>query len=116
MLIGSRTTGLLFILHLLFDIKPEQRTKARVGLSDLPLPAHKLLWQASQEQIWELEYDKMLTRRQQGRYLRYRDLVALGNESGPSGDLDSTTKHDLDTWMVSGDQFGLLVTMAATIL
>ncbi|EHK99609.1 hypothetical protein M7I_4480 [Glarea lozoyensis 74030] len=36
-------------IHLLFDIKPGQRAKSRVGLSVLPLPAHKQLWDAATE-------------------------------------------------------------------
>jgi hypothetical protein len=101
---------LLFILHLLFDIKPEQRAKSKVGLSVLPLPAHKQLWKASSEEEWEQAYDEMLMSRECKGYLRYKDLIGLG--MGYRGE----SMKDLNSWMVSGDAFGMLVMMAAATL
>lgn len=105
-----RTVTLLFILHLLFDIKPEQRAKSKVGLSVLPLPAHKQLWQASDEEEWKQAYDEMLKGREGRGYLRYGDLLGLGKGCG------GERMKDLNAWMVSGDAFGILVMMAATTL
>jgi hypothetical protein len=99
---------LLFILFLLFDIKPEQRGKTYVGLSVLPLPAHKQLWQASGEGEWKQAYDEMLKAREGRGYLRYGDLTALGKGEG------GERMKDLNAWMVSCDPFGMLVMMAAT--
>ena len=101
---------MLFILHLLFDIKPEQRAKSKVGLSVLPLPADKQLWQASGEEEWKQAYDEMLKSREGRGYLRYGDLIGLGKGRG------GERMKDLNAWMVSGDAFGILVMMAATIL
>jgi hypothetical protein len=103
-----RTVTLLFILYLLFDIKPEQRAKSKVGLSVLPLPAHRYLWEARTEHEWIEKYDQMLTARNGRGYLRYGDLLALGKGDG------GERVKDLNTWMVSGDAFGILVMMAAT--
>ncbi|KAN0110886.1 hypothetical protein V8E51_007273 [Hyaloscypha variabilis] len=103
-----RTVTLLFILFLLFDIKPEQRGKTYVGLSVLPLPAHKQLWQASGEGEWSQAYDEMLKAREGRGYLRYGDLTALGKGEG------GERMKDLNAWMVSCDPFGMLVMMAAT--
>lgn len=105
-----RTVTVLFILHLLFDIKPEQRAKSKVGLSVLPLPAQKRLWEAATEGEWIERYDEMLRARNGRFYLRYADLMALGRGGG--GD----KMNDLNSWMVSGDAFGILVLMAATSL
>jgi hypothetical protein len=105
-----RTVTVLFILHLLFDIKPEQRAKSKVGLSVLPLTAHKHLWEAATEGEWIEKYDKMLRARDGRCYLRYADLMALGR--GHRGD----KMNDLNSWIVSGDAFGMLVLMAANSL
>jgi hypothetical protein len=72
----------LFILYLLFDIKPEQRAKSKVGLSVLPLPTHKHLWEAATEGEWIEKYDEMLRARDGRCYLRYADLMALGRGHG----------------------------------
>lgn len=111
LLIRARTVTLLFILHLLFDIKPEQRAKSHIGLSVLPLPAHKQLWQASGEEEWRREYDEILKSREGRSYLRYEDLMDLGK-----GKLTGGRMRDLNAWMISGDAFGILVIMAATTL
>ena len=110
MLTWNRTVTLLFLLHLMFDIKPEQRAKSKVGLSVLPLPAHKQLWQACGEEEWKQEYDEMLRRREGRDYLRYDDLMALGKGKG------GERMKDLNAWMASCDAFGMLVIMAATTL
>ena len=102
---------LLFLLFLLFDIKPEQRAKSHVGLSVLPLPAHKQLWQADGEEEWRQDYDEMLGAREMRSYLRYQDLTDLGK-----GKVNGGRMKDLSAWMVSGDSFGMLVMMAATTL
>lgn len=105
-----RTVTLLFILHLMFDIKPEQRAKSKVGLTVLPLPAHKSLWEAKTEDEWIVKYDEMLRLREGRGYLRYLDLMELGKGNG------GERMKDLNAWMVSGDAFGILVMMAATTL
>ncbi|KAK4896840.1 hypothetical protein LTR27_005437 [Elasticomyces elasticus] len=105
-----RTVTVLFILHLLFDIKPEGRARSEVGLSVLPLPAHKQLWKATTEGEWIEKYDEMLRARSGRCYLRYADLMALGR--GHGGD----RMNDLSSWMTSGDAFGMLVMMAANTL
>ena len=102
---------LLFLLFLLFDIKPEQRAKSHVGLSVLPLPAHKQLWQAGGEEEWRQRYDEMLRARKWRSYLRYEDLRDLRK-----GKVTGGRMKDLSAWMVSGDVFGMLVMMAATTL
>jgi hypothetical protein len=103
---------LLFLLFLLFDIKPEQRAKSHIGLSVLPLPAHKQLWQANGEEEWMQEYDDMLRAREGRSYLRYEDLRDLGKGKLQTGG----RMKDLTAWMVSGDAFGMLIMMAATTL
>ena len=108
---GDRTVTLLFILYLLFDIKPEQRAKSHVGLSVLPLPAQKQLWQAGGEEEWKREYDEMLRAREGRSYLKYKDLMDLGK-----GEVTVGRMKDLKAWMISGDTFGMLVMMAATTL
>ena len=105
-----RTVTVLFILHLLFDIKPEGRAISKGGLSVLPLPAHKYLWEAATEGEWMSRYDDMLRARDGRCLLRYADLMALGR--GHGGD----KMNDLHSWMVSGDAFGMLVLMAASSL
>ncbi|KAK5700235.1 hypothetical protein LTR17_023113 [Elasticomyces elasticus] len=105
-----RTVTVLFILHLLFDIKPEGRARSKVGLSVLPLPAHKQLWETASEDEWTEKYDEMLKARNGRCYLRYADLMALG--WGHGGD----RMNDLSSWMTSGDAFGMLVMMAANSL
>jgi hypothetical protein len=107
----DRTVTILFILHLLFEIKPEQRAKAYVGLSVLPLPAHKQLWQAAKEDEWKREYDDMLRVREGRSYLKYQDLMDLGEGKVTGGKI-----KDMNTWVVSVDAFGMLVMMAATAL
>ena len=105
-----RTVTVLFILYLMFDIKPEQRAKSKVGLSVLPLPAHKCLWEAPTESEWIEKYDEMLRIRNARSFLRYADLMALAKGNG--GD----KMNDLNSWMVSSDAFGYLVMMAANSL
>ena len=105
-----RTTTVLFILFLLFDFKPEQRARSKVGLSVLPLPAHKQLWEAMTEGEWVERYDEMLMARDGRGCLKYADLMAL--RKGRGGD----KMDDLNSWMVSGDAFGVLVLMAANSL
>ena len=102
---------LLFILYLLFDIKPEQRSKSHVGLSVLPLPAPKQLWLAGREEEWRREYDEMLTTREGRSYLTYEDLIDLRK-----GNVTGGRMNDLNVWMISIDAFGMLVMMAATTL
>jgi hypothetical protein len=113
-LTNARTVVLLFILHLLYDIKPEQRAKAQAGLLAMPLPADRLIWQAEREEDWNREYDGMLKRRKQRDYLTYRDLVTLGSDGGLPRDMDSVRMQDLNAWMVNADSFGILVMMAAS--
>ncbi|KAK5674378.1 hypothetical protein LTS10_012962 [Elasticomyces elasticus] len=105
-----RTVTVLFILHLLFDIKPEGQARSKVGLSVLPLPAHKQLWEAATEDEWTEKYDEMLRARSGRCYLRYADLMALGRGHGGG------RMNDLSSWMTSGDAFGMLVMMAANSL
>ena len=100
----------LFILYLLFDIKPGKRAISKVGLSVLPLPAHKYLWEATTEGEWIEKYDDMLRARDGRCCLRYADLMALGRGHGED------KMVDLNSWMVSGDAFGLLILMAANSL
>jgi len=107
----DRTVTILFILYLVFDIKPEQRAKSHVGLSVLPLPAHKQLWQAAGEEKWTQEYDEMLSVREGRSYLRYQDLMDLGK-----GKLTGERIKDMNAWITSVDAFGMLVIMAATAL
>jgi len=102
---------LLFIIYLLFDIKPEQRAKSHVGLSVLPLPSHKQLWQSAEEEEWGREYDEMLRAREGRSYSRYEDLMDLGK-----GKITGGRMKDLNAWMISGDAFGMLVMTAATTL
>ncbi|KAF2421476.1 hypothetical protein EJ08DRAFT_690169 [Tothia fuscella] len=90
---------------------PEQRGKAYVGLSVLPLPAHKQLWEATGEEDRKQRYDEMLRARKGLSYLRYEDLRDLGKGKVTGGRME-----DLNAWMVSGDAFGMLVMMAATAL
>jgi len=52
----------------------------------------------------------MLKAREGRGYLRYADLIALGK--GRAGE----RMKDLNTWMISGDSFGMFVMMAATTL
>ncbi|KAK3625108.1 hypothetical protein LTR56_019179 [Elasticomyces elasticus] len=105
-----RIVTVLFILHLLFDIKPEGQARSKVGLSVLPLPAHKQLWEAATEGEWIEKYDEMLRTRNGRCYLRYADLMALARGHG------GAKMNDLSSWMVSGDAFGVLVMMAANSL
>jgi hypothetical protein len=105
-----RTATVLFILHLLFDIKPGKGAISKAGLFVLPLPAHKHLWEAATEGQWIGKYDEMLRARDGRRYLRYADLMELGRR--PGGD----KMNDLNSWMASCDAFGMLVLMAASTL
>jgi hypothetical protein len=108
-----RTVILLFIIHLLFEINPGQRAKAMAGISALPLPASKSLWEARTEKEWIEAYDAMLDSREGRRYLNYADMVYLG-QGGSSG--DDLRRKDLNRWMVGLDSFGYFVMMAATTL
>lgn len=112
----SRTVVLLFILHLLYDFKPEQRAKSQAGLLVMPLPAHKHLWNAAREEDWRREYEEMLRASKHVGYLSYGDLLWLGNDSGIGVDMDTARRQGIDVWMVSGDSFGILVMMAASSL
>jgi hypothetical protein len=53
----------------------------------------------------------MLKAREGGSYLTYQDLLDLGK-----GKVTGARVKDLNTWMVSGDEFAMLVIMAATTL
>lgn len=105
---------LLFIIHLLFDINPGQRAKALSGLSQLPLPAYKSIWQAVTESEWKTDYSAWLREREGRPALSYGDLVNHG-AGGQKGDEVPTLK-DLNTWFVNVDAFGILIMMAATSL
>ena len=105
-----RAATVLFILHLLFDIKPGKQAISKVGLSVLPLPAQKQLWEAATEGEWIETYDEMLRAKDGRCFLRYADLMALGRGHG------GNKMNDLNSWMVSGDVFGMLVLMAANSL
>ena len=107
-----RTVTLLFVIHLLFDINPGQRAKAVAGLSALPLPANKMLWQASTKEEWTKHYDHLLNAREGEKYLTYRDLVNLGQSRCLSHNL---RMKNLNEWFISVDSFGILIMMAATI-
>jgi hypothetical protein len=107
-----RTVTLLFIIHLLFDINPGQRTKAFSGLSQLPLPAYKSIWQATTEAEWTKNYTSWLREREGRPSLTYGDMLYLGT-NGHTNDL---RVKDLNAWYVNVDAFGVLVLMAATSL
>jgi hypothetical protein len=96
----------------LFDIKPEQRAKAKVGLSVLPLPAQKWIWNSSEEKGWKDSYDEILKSREGRTCLTYGDLLAVGKVGVDEG---GARMKDPNAWMVSGDAFGIFVMMAATI-
>jgi hypothetical protein len=53
----------------------------------------------------------MLRAREGRGYLRYEDLIDLGKEKVTGGRM-----KDLNAWMISCDEFGILVIMAATTL
>lgn len=109
-----RTITLLFIIHLLFDINPGQHAKALSGLSQLPLPAYKLIWQATTKSEWMKHYNDWL-RGREGRFtLSYGDMLYLG-KIGKTGGEDPRLK-DLNAWYTNVDAFGILVMMAATSL
>jgi hypothetical protein len=109
-----RTVTLLFIIHLLFDINPGQRAKALGGLSQLPLPAYKSIWQAGTEFDWASQYQRWLGEREGRPALSYGDMLYL-SQSGRSVDEEPRVK-DLNSWYVNVDAFGILVMMAATSL
>jgi len=83
------------------------------GMSALPLPAPKSIWEAKTENEWIKEYDSLLESREGRRYLNYADMVYLGQ--GASS-VDDPRRKDLNRWMVGLDSFGFLVMMAATTL
>jgi hypothetical protein len=107
-----RTVILLFIIHLLFEINPGQRAKVMAGISALPLPAPRSVWEARTEEEWIKEYDAVVEIREGRRYLSYADMVYLGRGSGG----DDPRRKDLHRWMVGSESFGFLVMMAATTL
>jgi hypothetical protein len=109
---SHRTVTLLFIIHLLFDINPGQRTKAFSGLSQLPLPAHKSIWQATTEAEWTKNYNSWLREREGRPSLTYGDMLYLGT----NGETSDLRVKDLNAWYVNVDAFGVLVMMAATSL
>jgi hypothetical protein len=51
----------------------------------------------------------MLSVREGGSYMRFKDLMDLGKGKVTGGKL-----KDLNAWMISGDAFGMLIMMAAT--
>jgi hypothetical protein len=114
-LLYYRTVTLLFIIHLLFDINPGQRTKALSGLSQLPLPAYKSIWQATTHGEWAKNYASWLREREGRLSLTYGDMLYLGTNGQDSQNQDPRMK-DLNVWYVNVDAFGLLVMMAATSL
>jgi hypothetical protein len=109
-----RTVTLLFIIHLLFDINPGQRSKALMGLLQLPLPAYKSIWQAETESEWRAQYNSWLRGKEGKSPLSYGDMIYLGT-SGEMLENDVRVK-DLNQFYVNVDAFGILVMMAATSL
>ena len=107
-----RTVTLLFIIHLLFDINPGQRAKALGGLSQLPLPAYKSVWQAGTETEWAKYYKGWLEGKEGRHGLKYGDMLYLG-KAGQDG-CEDPRMTDLNAWYVNVDAFGILVMMAAT--
>lgn len=109
-----RTVMLLFIIHLLFDINPGQRAKALGGMTQLPLPAYRTIWEARTEEAWRGAYEEWLKGRDGRGALNYGDLIYLG-QSGLVN-VEDPRRKDLDAWYVNVDAFGMLVMMAATSL
>ena len=107
-----RTVTLLFIIHLLFDINPGQRAKALSGLSQLPLPAYKSIWQAMTESEWTKHYSDWLRGREGRPALSYGDMLYVG-KIGKTGGEDPRL-NDLNAWYANVDAFGILIMMAAT--
>lgn len=82
------------------------------GMSALPLPASKLMWEARTENEWIEEYNAFLRMREGRKYLTYADMLYLGQDVGG----EDPRRKDLNQWIVSLDSFGVLVMMAATTL
>jgi hypothetical protein len=114
-LLYHRTVTLLFIIHLLFDINPGQRAKALSGLSQLPLPAYKSIWQATTKAEWTKNYNSWLREREGRPPLNYGDMLYLGT-NGQGSENQDPRMTDLNAWYVNVDAFGMLVMMAATSL
>jgi hypothetical protein len=85
------------------------------GLSQLPLPAYKSIWQATTEAEWTKNYNSWLREREGRPSLSYGDMLYLGTNGQGSENLNPRIK-DLNAWYVNVDAFGMLVMMAATSL
>jgi hypothetical protein len=85
------------------------------GLSQLPLPAYKSIWQATTDAEWTKNYSSWLREREGRPSLSYGDMLYLGTNWQGSENLDPRIK-DLNAWYVNVDAFGMLVMMAATSL
>jgi hypothetical protein len=105
-----RTFTLLFIINKLFDINPTHDPNICNALLDMPVPAHKSLWEASKYSGWKKAHSGFLQKREGRPGLTYRDMVELHQKSQTS---QNETLGDLDDWFLNLDGFGTFVLMTA---
>lgn len=104
----SRTTTLICIIDLLFDLREGLAPFCTDGsqLQKLTLPCSRMLWQASGESEWERHLQAQLTRPDSGIGLTYKDLLNV--QLGIGG-----YEKRLDSWLGQIDEFGNLIIAAA---
>ena len=84
-------------------------------MSSLPLPASRALWEASTQESWQTEYDRMLSEHQGRPYLNYADLVTLSSVDKSIADPEiQVRKEELNKWYTTVDGFGVMIIMAAS--
>lgn len=97
-------------MNLLFDISVGIQVECDgTQFAAMMLPSSRSVWEASTRSEWERGFGKYLAGLDANRQLTYGDLLAFNFHIG------SVDSHRLDTWLSQVDNFGALVTAAASL-
>lgn len=114
-IVASTKRRALYVMYLfdnVFNALARVPTYIAEELADLPVPASKTLWEATQRDVWEREYDRHLAAWEGGE-LRIAELWAPPPPRDRMGDkvgmgLEQRQER-VDQWVQSVDEFGMML-------
>ena len=92
----------MYLFDNVFNALANVPTYIAEELANLPVPASKALWEATERENWEREYDRHLTAWEGGE-LRISELWFAPEKDSPE------RRDRVDRWVESVDEFGMML-------
>ena len=92
----------MYLFDNVFNALAQVPTYIAEELANLPVPASKALWEATEREVWEREYDRHLAAWEGGE-LRISELWFAPEKDSPE------RRDRVDRWVESVDEFGMML-------